>query len=101
MTFNFDVQDEHTSDLIAWMAATSATHGDRYAEAKTDLARGLGFEDGFIHGNIQFSAVNNHKQNMEKAEGKAVSIVPDASIVASGVVHLMELQEQGWSYVRP
>ena len=52
-------------------------------------------------GKIQFSACNNTKQGMEKAEGKAISIVPEATIVPSGVVRLMELQEQGWSYVRP
>jgi intracellular sulfur oxidation DsrE/DsrF family protein len=52
-------------------------------------------------GKIQFSACNNTKQNMEKAEGKAVPIISDAAIVPSGVVRLMELQEQGWSYVRP
>jgi intracellular sulfur oxidation DsrE/DsrF family protein len=52
-------------------------------------------------GKIQFSACNNTKQGMEKAEGHTVSIVPDATIVPSGVVHLMELQELGWSYVRP
>jgi uncharacterized protein len=52
-------------------------------------------------GKIQFSACDNTKQNMEKAEGHAISILPNASIVPSGVVHLMELQEQGWSYVRP
>jgi intracellular sulfur oxidation DsrE/DsrF family protein len=52
-------------------------------------------------GKIQFSACNVTKTAMEKKEGHAVSIVPEASIVSSGVVHLMELQEQGWSYVRP
>ena len=52
-------------------------------------------------GKIQFSACNNTRQNMEKAEGKAVPIISDATIVPSGVVRLMELQEQGWSYVRP
>ena len=52
-------------------------------------------------GKIQFSACNNTKQNMEKAEGHAISIVPEATIVPAGVVRLMELQEQGWSYVRP
>jgi intracellular sulfur oxidation DsrE/DsrF family protein len=52
-------------------------------------------------GKIQFSACNNTKQGMEKAEGHAISVVPDATIVPSGVVRLMELQEQGWSYVRP
>jgi intracellular sulfur oxidation DsrE/DsrF family protein len=52
-------------------------------------------------GKIQFSACNNTTQNMEKAEGKAVPIISDATLVPSGVVRLMELQEQGWSYVRP
>jgi uncharacterized protein len=52
-------------------------------------------------GKIQFSACNNTKQGMEKTEGHAISIVPEATIVPSGVVRLMELQEQGWSYVRP
>jgi intracellular sulfur oxidation DsrE/DsrF family protein len=52
-------------------------------------------------GKIQFSACNNTKQAMEKAEGHAISVVSDATIVPSGVVHLMELQEQGWSYIRP
>ena len=52
-------------------------------------------------GKIQFSACNNTKQNMEKAEGHAISILPEATIVPAGVVRLMELQEQGWSYVRP
>jgi uncharacterized protein len=50
---------------------------------------------------IQFSACTNTKENMEKKEGKPVSVVSDAVLVPSGVVHVMELQEQGWSYVRP
>jgi len=52
-------------------------------------------------GKIQFSVCNNTKQSMEKAEGHAISVLSDATIVPSGVVRLMELQEQGWSYVRP
>jgi intracellular sulfur oxidation DsrE/DsrF family protein len=52
-------------------------------------------------GKIQFSACNNTKQGMEKTEGHAIAILPEATIVPSGVVRLMELQEQGWSYVRP
>jgi uncharacterized protein len=52
-------------------------------------------------GKIQFSACNNTRQGMEKAEGHAISVLSDATIVPSGVVRLMELQEQGWSYVRP
>jgi uncharacterized protein len=52
-------------------------------------------------GKIQFSACNNTRQGMEKAEGHAIPIMADATVVPSGVVHLMELQEQGWSYIRP
>jgi intracellular sulfur oxidation DsrE/DsrF family protein len=58
-------------------------------------------KDMVFPGKIQFSACNHTKQGMEKAEGHAISILPDATIVPSGVVRLMELQEQGWSYVRP
>ena len=52
-------------------------------------------------GKIQFSACNNTKQGMEKVEGRTIALVPEATVVPSGVVRLMELQEQGWSYVRP
>jgi uncharacterized protein len=52
-------------------------------------------------GKLQFSACNNTKEGMEKTEGHAISILPGATIVPSGVVHLMELQEKGWSYIRP
>jgi len=52
-------------------------------------------------GKIRFSACNNTKQAMEKREGQSITILSEASLVPSGVVTLMELQEQGWSYVRP
>ena len=50
---------------------------------------------------IQFSACNNTRQGMAKTEGKEIPVVEDVAVVPSGVVRLMELQEQGWSYVRP
>jgi uncharacterized protein len=50
---------------------------------------------------IQFSACGNTKEGMEKKEGHPVSLVPESVIVPAGVVHLMELQEKGWSYIRP
>lgn len=50
---------------------------------------------------IVYSACNNTKQGMEKREGHAITLIPEATIVPSGVVRLMQLQEDGWSYVRP
>lgn len=51
--------------------------------------------------NIRFSACNNTKQGMEKREGHAITIIPQASLVPAGVVRIMELEEQGYSYVKP
>ena len=50
---------------------------------------------------ISFKACGNTQENMGKAEGRAVQLVAQASVVKSGVVRLIELQEQGWTYVRP
>ena len=52
-------------------------------------------------GSVQFSACNNTKENMEKKEGHPVAVMSEAVLVPSGVVRLMELQEKGWSYLRP
>jgi intracellular sulfur oxidation DsrE/DsrF family protein len=51
--------------------------------------------------NIVFSACNNTKQGMEKREGHPITIIPQATIVPAGVVRIMELEEQGYSYVKP
>jgi intracellular sulfur oxidation DsrE/DsrF family protein len=50
---------------------------------------------------IQFSACNNTKEGMEKKEGHPIKVLSEAVLVPSGVVRLMELQEKGWSYIRP
>ena len=57
--------------------------------------------DASFPSNVKFSACGNTKEGMEKREGKAISIVSQAAIVPSGAVRLIELQEQGWSYLRP
>ncbi len=51
--------------------------------------------------NIKFAACNNTKKGMEKREGHPITLIPQAYIVPAGVVELSELQEQGWSYIRP
>jgi intracellular sulfur oxidation DsrE/DsrF family protein len=50
---------------------------------------------------ISFKACGNTKENMKKAENRDIPLVAQATLVKSGVVRVMELQEQGWSYVRP
>jgi intracellular sulfur oxidation DsrE/DsrF family protein len=50
---------------------------------------------------ISFKACGNTKASMHKAENKDIPIIPQAQVVKSGVVRVMELEEQGWTYVKP
>jgi uncharacterized protein len=50
---------------------------------------------------ITYKACGNTQENMRKAENKNIPIIPQAKVVSSGVVRVMELQERGWSYVKP
>ena len=50
---------------------------------------------------ISFKACGNTRENMSKVEGKEIPLISQAEIVKSGVVRVMELQEHGWTYVKP
>jgi intracellular sulfur oxidation DsrE/DsrF family protein len=50
---------------------------------------------------IVFSACHNTMEGMEKREGHPIPIVAQAVVVPAGVVRIMELEEQGYSYVKP
>jgi intracellular sulfur oxidation DsrE/DsrF family protein len=51
--------------------------------------------------NISFSACGNTHSAMSKKAGAEVVLLDEAKLVPSGVVRLIELQEQGFAYVRP
>ncbi len=53
---------------------------------------------------VRFSACQNARRAMAEAEGTTPERIPqiaEAEDVPAGVVHLSELQERGWSYLRP
>jgi len=50
---------------------------------------------------VSFKACGNTRENMHKAEDKEIPIIQQAQVVKSGVVRVMDLEEQGWSYVKP
>jgi intracellular sulfur oxidation DsrE/DsrF family protein len=58
-------------------------------------------KDGSFPASLQFSACHNTMMGMEKAEGHPIPVVSEAKVVPSGVVRITELQEDGWSYIRP
>jgi intracellular sulfur oxidation DsrE/DsrF family protein len=51
--------------------------------------------------NVTFQACGNTIDGMTKKEGKAPPLVSVAQVVPAGVVRLIELNEQGWTIVRP
>jgi len=53
------------------------------------------------HPNLTFIACANTQANQSKAEGKQVTLLSEAKVMPSGVVRLIELQQQGYSYIRP
>ena len=50
---------------------------------------------------MSFAACGNTMAKMTEAEGKDIPILGEAEQVVSGVVELVELQMQGWAYIRP
>ena len=56
---------------------------------------GLQFE------NLKFSACGNTRRKMAAKSGKEIPIMSEASMVPSGVIRLIELQEEGYAYIRP
>jgi intracellular sulfur oxidation DsrE/DsrF family protein len=87
--------DEVTIELVAYgpgmqmfVAATSPV-SDRIASMS------LGLE------NLRFSACGNTHRAMIERAGTDVPLLDEVEMTPSGVVRLIELQEDGYAYVRP
>lgn len=50
---------------------------------------------------ISFKACGNTQANMHKTENKDIPIIREAEVVKSGIIRIMEREEQGWTYVKP
>ncbi len=50
---------------------------------------------------LSFAACGNTHRKMSEKAGHDVALLDEAGIVPSGVVRLVELQQQGYAYVRP
>ena len=51
--------------------------------------------------NIRFSACANTMKGIEKRTGKEPKLIDGVEVVPAGVGRIMELQEQGYAYIRP
>jgi uncharacterized protein len=50
---------------------------------------------------ITFSACGNTMSAQGKQENKEITLIPEARVVPTGIARIVELQEEGWSYIRP
>lgn len=53
------------------------------------------------HENLKFSACANTMAAMERKSGKKPALVSEAEVTPSGVVRLVELQADGYAYIKP
>jgi uncharacterized protein len=86
-------------EVVAYGPGLNMLRADT-SPVKDRIAR-MASSDATFPAKLTFSACNNTLEAMEKHEGHAITIIPQAKIVPAGVVRLSELEEQGWSYIRP
>jgi uncharacterized protein len=84
-------------EVVAYGPGLNMLRADK-SPVKDRLKR---IKEGSFPSKVQFSACHNTMMGMEKKEGHPIPIVSEATVVPSGVVRLNELQEQGWTYIRP
>jgi intracellular sulfur oxidation DsrE/DsrF family protein len=51
--------------------------------------------------NVRFVACRNTMDTMERSEGRTIQLLPQIDVVEAGVTRLIELNEQGWTLVKP
>jgi len=87
--------DEVTIELVAYgpglnmFVAETSPVADRIASMSIALE------------NLSFSACGNTHRAMRARTGTDVPLLEEVAMTASGVVRLIELQEDGYAYVRP
>lgn len=97
ITYYRDKHEDVSVDIVAFGPGLNMYRADK--SPVTDRIKHLA--DFAYPAELHLSACNNTKQAMEKAEGHAITLLPQATIVPSGVVQIVTREEAGWSYVRP
>jgi intracellular sulfur oxidation DsrE/DsrF family protein len=96
---------EHYAGLGQSVSMEIVSNGPGYLMMRDDLSP-VKARIAEIHAKfpmIVFSACQNSRRGIAKAEGKTIEQIveiPEAHDVPAGIVRLGELQAQGWSYVR-
>lgn len=92
-----DLGEEVQVKIIAFNQGLHMLRTDTAPEAV--MKRVKGFAQSMP--NVTFAACHNTIEGMTKKEGKVPPVVENAETVPAGVVTLIELNEKGWTIVRP
>ncbi|SFS95953.1 hypothetical protein SAMN04488040_2479 [Sulfitobacter marinus] len=87
--------DTVTIELVTYGPGLNMLIADKSPVAQRVSAMSLELD------NISFSACANTMAGMKKKSGHDVALLPEANVVPSGVVRLIQLQEDGFAYIRP
>jgi intracellular sulfur oxidation DsrE/DsrF family protein len=87
--------DEVEIQIVAFNAGLNMLREDK----SPVLTRLKSFKQGMP--NVSFIACQNTLDSMARKEGKVPTLVDNATLVPAGVVTLIELNEKGWTIVRP
>lgn len=87
--------EEVEVEIVAFNAGITMLRADK----SPVLERLKSFKQGMP--NVSFKACQNTLDTIARHDGKEPPIVDNAERVTAGVVRLIELQEQGWTIVRP
>jgi intracellular sulfur oxidation DsrE/DsrF family protein len=74
---------------ITMLRSDTSPVKERISEAKASIP------------NLTLSMCANSKAGAERREGKTIVPIEGVQVVPAGIVRVMELQEQGYSYARP
>jgi len=89
------IGEKVTIEVVAYGPGLNMFREDKSPVKQRIAAMSLEISD------LQFSACGNTLNKMQKKAGMDVPLISEATVVPSGVVQLITLQEQGYSYVRP
>jgi len=93
--YYMDKGEEATIEIVAYGPGLTMLVPGKSPVAERVTSISQNFE------NVSFKACANTLAKMSAKAGKDIQLMPQAQMIPSGVVHLVERQEEGWSYIRP
>jgi len=94
--YYLDKGEEVQIEIVAYGPGLTMLRGDKSPVKKRIKSIAQNYE------NVSFKACNNTLQKaLKKEKKKHIPLVPEAKIVPSGVIYLIQRQEEGWKYVKP